>query len=135
MRTFAPSNTYVELAGHGVANTISGGEAFWSLPHAEIEEFGRNWLVSEFEFNADWPNWEMHPNGDEVVYLLSGAIVMLFETNAGFEEISMVAPTAIVVPRGVWHTATVRSSARMLHITRGAGTQHRPANPRESSQQ
>jgi hypothetical protein len=34
--------------------------------------------------------------------------------------------SAAVVPRGVWHTANVLAASEALHITRGAGTAHRP---------
>ena len=33
---------------------------------------------------------------------------------------------AVVVPKGVWHTAKVLAPSRMLFVTMGAGTQHRP---------
>jgi hypothetical protein len=51
-----PQQTYVHLAIDGAAT---------ELPETELNRYGGGWLVSEFEFAADWPNWEMHPNGDE----------------------------------------------------------------------
>src|SRR5205085_8473789 len=36
-------------------------------------------LVAIFAFDADWPTWERHPQGDEVVCLLSGRATFLFE--------------------------------------------------------
>ena len=38
----------------------------------------------------------------------------------------MLETGAVVVPRGVWHTARIRAPSRMLHITLGAGTETRP---------
>jgi len=64
-----PQDCYVRLGADGVAEPLAGGDAFWSLPHAELDRLGGDWLISEFEFSADWPSWEMHPNGDEFVYL------------------------------------------------------------------
>ena len=40
--------------------------------------------------------------------------------------IELEAGAGYVVPRGVWHTARVRAPARVLHVTPGARTQHRP---------
>ena len=94
-----PRHTYVSLANDGTAEEIPG-DAFWQLPAADIEQHGQGWLISEFAFTEDWPTWEMHPHG------------------AG----------AVVVPRGVWHTARVLAPSRMLHVTRGAGTETRPAS-------
>jgi len=42
------------------------------------------------------------------------------------ETITLEGSGAVVVPRGVWHTARVRVPSRMLHVTRGEGTAHRP---------
>jgi len=122
-----PQRTYVHLAENGAATQLPGGEAFWSMPEADMVRYGDGWLVSEFEFAADWPNWEMHPNGDEFVYLLSGAAEMHLEESQGLRKIVLSNSGAVVVPRGVWHTAKVTVPSRMLHVTRGAGTQQRPA--------
>jgi uncharacterized cupin superfamily protein len=127
MRSFDPQQSHTTLISDGATKLIPGGDAFWSLAVSEIEKFGADWLVSEFECTVDWPNWEMHPNGDEFVYLLGGEIVTLLETSSGVVETSLRAPAAVVLPRGLWHTAHVISPARMLHITRGSGTQLRPA--------
>ena len=40
-------------------------------------------LVSCYEFDADWANWELHPAGDEVVILLSGQATMLLQHEHG----------------------------------------------------
>jgi mannose-6-phosphate isomerase-like protein (cupin superfamily) len=121
-----PQHTYVHLAESGTATELPGGESFWGLPEAEMERYGNGWLVSEFEFAADWPNWEMHPNADEFVYLLSGAVEVHLEQSDGMRKVALIGNGAIVVPRGVWHTAKIIEPSRMLHVTRGAGTQLRP---------
>ena len=122
-----PTQTYVHLGAEGSATEVAGGEAFWAQPESDIERFGRGWLVSEFECSADWTNWEMHPNADEFVYLLSGAATMLLELPDGVRRVSLEGRAAVVVPRGTWHTARVSVPSRMLFVTLGSGTQHRPA--------
>jgi uncharacterized cupin superfamily protein len=81
--------------------------------------------VTEFECEADWSNWEMHPNGDEFVYLLRGSIDLLLEQPSGIESIELRDSGAILVPRGIWHTAKVHTPSRMLHTTMGEGTESR----------
>ncbi|RJF96006.1 cupin domain-containing protein [Noviherbaspirillum saxi] len=120
-----PQHSYVHLAADGMATELPGGEQFWSLPETEIERYGSGWLISEYEFTADWPNWEMHPEADEFVYLLSGSIRLLLEKSDGVQELVLKDSGAVVVPRGVWHTAKVHLPSRVLHVTRGAGTRHR----------
>ena len=120
-----PQHTYVHLAEDGAAQALSA-EDFWQQPAAESDGNGQGWLISEYAFTEDWPTWEMHPEGDEFVYLLSGAVELLLERDGSIEHIAVEGTGAVVVPRGVWHTAKVRTPSRMLHVTRGAGTQTRP---------
>ena len=120
-----PQHTYVHLAENGAARTFSAAD-FWQLPEGESAQHGQGWLVSEYVFVEDWPTWEMHPEGDEFVYLLSGAVELLLDRDGSIERIAVDGTGAVVVPRGVWHTARVRAPSRMLHVTRGAGTQTRP---------
>ncbi|MCC2973318.1 cupin domain-containing protein [Massilia sp. IC2-476] len=120
-----PQHTYVHLADDGKAHQVSG-DSFWQLPPEAFDSFGKGWLVSEFLFTEDWPTWEMHPQGEEFVYLLSGAVELLLDRGNEVETILLNGSGAVVVPRGVWHTAKVRVPSRMLHVTRGEGTENRP---------
>jgi mannose-6-phosphate isomerase-like protein (cupin superfamily) len=122
-----PSQTYVHLANDGTGQTVGGGEAFWSLPAADMAAFDDGWLISEFSCEADWPNWEMHPHGDEFVYLLGGDVELLLELPEGTRATRITGRGAVLVPRGVWHTARVFAPSRMFFVTRGLGTQHRAA--------
>ena len=123
-----PQRQYVRLAADGGAQVLEGGDAFWAMSEDELDTLGRAWVVSEFECNADWPNWEMHPHADEFVYLLSGAASMLFEEAAGIRSVALQGRGAVVVPRGVWHTARVTEPSKMFFITMGAGTLHKPVD-------
>ncbi|MEP7296072.1 MAG: cupin domain-containing protein [Burkholderiales bacterium] len=122
-----PQHTYVHLAHDGAATELRGGPAFWEMPEAEMNRYGEGWLISEFEFSTDWANWEMHPNADEFVYLLSGSIELLLEETTGIRKVALRDRGAVVVPRGIWHTAKVAAPSRVLHVTHGAGTELRPA--------
>ncbi|WP_280151428.1 cupin [Piscinibacter sp. XHJ-5] len=121
-----PAQSYVHLAPNGSSQILAGGEQFWSLPEGEAALYGRGWLISEFECSSDWANWEMHPGADEFVYLLCGSALLLLEQPEGVQTIPLEGRAAVVVPKGVWHTAKVLAPSRMLFVTMGAGTQHRP---------
>jgi mannose-6-phosphate isomerase-like protein (cupin superfamily) len=75
---------------------------------------------------------EMHPDGDELLYLVSGRIDVILEeggtqATVGTEHIqSLRAGEALIVPRGVWHRVDVREPSRLVHITPGPGDGHRP---------
>lgn len=122
---FSPEHTYIHLDSDGVATSVPGGAEFWALTPDQIKGFGKGWLISEYQFDADWPTWEMHPNADEYVYLLSGEIALHLDEPGGLRVVSISGNGAVVVPRGIWHTAKVKRPCRMLHVTMGAGTEIR----------
>ena len=124
--SFQPDATYALLDAAGGIRTQPGGAAFWCQPSEALDALGRDWLVSEFACEGDWDSWEMHPAGEELVYLLEGDIEFLMELPDGVCARRITGRGAVVVPRGVWHTARVFQPSRMFFITRGAGTQHRP---------
>ena len=121
-----PQETYVLLCTDGAAKSLPGGDRFWELPESDLAQCGDGWLVSEYLFERDWPSWEMHPHADEFVYLLSGDAVLHLEQADGLHVVSLSGSGAVIVPRGVWHTAKLTQPSRMLHITLGKGTETRP---------
>jgi mannose-6-phosphate isomerase-like protein (cupin superfamily) len=70
---------------------------------------------------------EVHPDGDELLYLVSGAVTVHLELPAGDTQVDLGAGDAVVVPRGVWHQITTREPGRLVHITPGP---HGDARPR-----
>ncbi|GJL81162.1 MAG: hypothetical protein DHS20C01_07960 [marine bacterium B5-7] len=97
---------------------------------ANFDHFKSHVLVSTHEFDSDWGMWEKHPAGDEIVMLLSGSAQMVLETDSGSEVVKLDTPnTYTIIPRNTWHTARVSAPTRMLFITPGDGTEHRPLRP------
>jgi hypothetical protein len=123
-----PEETYLHLGNDGTGRATPGGEAFWSLPASQLATFDDGWLISEFTCDEDWSNWEMHPNGDEFVYVLSGDVELLLELPSGLTKTRILGSGAVLVPRSTWHTAKVFAPSRMFFVTRGGGTEHRPVN-------
>jgi hypothetical protein len=122
-----PDSTYIHLATDGTSKETPGGNEFWSLPPEEMAKFDQGWLISEFVCAENWTNWEMHPHGDEFVYLLDGDIELLLELPLGTTFTRITGTGAHIIPRGIWHTAKVFAPSRMLFATWGKGTLHRPA--------
>ena len=118
--------TYLHLRDDGGAVRVKVSPTFWQEVAAgkrgDLDE-GR--LVAVFPYEETWSNAEMHPAGDEIVYVLTGAIDLILQEPAGDRTVRLESGTGHVVPRGVWHTARVRSPAKVLHVTAGAGTRHR----------
>ena len=83
-------------------------------------------LISAYRFTEHWTSWERHPAGEELVVQLSGAMDFILEDATGERTVSLKGRAAVVVPRGVWHTARVFEPSEAIFITRGDGTEHRP---------
>jgi len=91
------------------------------------DNFAGHELISSYEFQSDWSGWEMHPQGDEVVVLLTGAVTFLFEGSDGQTAVHLTEQGQyLVVPKGTWHTAKTQVKSKLLFITPGEGTQHKP---------
>ncbi len=83
-------------------------------------------LVALHHFRADWPVWEMHPHGAEVVVCTAGALTLHQEFPDGRTQSVVIGPgEGAINPPGVWHTADVAGAASALFITAGWGTEHR----------
>jgi mannose-6-phosphate isomerase-like protein (cupin superfamily) len=127
---------YLLLDPDGTAVFLPGGADFWSqLMSGSASDAGirqlmgseKGRLLAALPLSADWKHWEMHPAGDEILYMLDGTATFVLELSEGPKEVILSAGRLLVVPKGVWHTAKVSAPARMLAITAGLGTQHRPA--------
>ena len=61
---------------------------------------------------------EMHPDGDEILYVVSGCIAVTLELDV--EQTLEVGPgQGLVVPRGVWHKVHVLSPAELVTLSPG----------------
>jgi len=125
MTAFDLEKTYLGLDGAGRVTLLPVGPDFWATIASNPGAGGT--LVTVGAGEGDWPHWEMHPLGDEVLVLLEGRVRMVFEREGGDEAFDMAPGSTLVVPRGTWHRALDQRGLRMLFLTYGAGTQHKPA--------
>lgn len=116
--------TYLSLADGPDVVPLEVGPDFWATIDAREDLAER--LVAEFSFDRDWDSWEVHPAGDEIVVLLSGAVDLVLDEPEGERVVVLRDRGTAIVPRGIWHTADVVAPSTALHITRGEGTRHRP---------
>lgn len=73
---------------------------------------------------GDWSVCERHPNGMEVVILLSGRADMVQYLDGAPHRVALEPGQAVINPPGVWHTADVHEPGELLFITSGRGTEH-----------
>jgi mannose-6-phosphate isomerase-like protein (cupin superfamily) len=67
-------------------------------------------------------NGEMHPDGDELLVVLDGRIVVECD---GTLAVTVEAGQAHIVPRGIWHRVIPQGRCRLLHATPGPNGQAR----------
>jgi mannose-6-phosphate isomerase-like protein (cupin superfamily) len=122
------TGTFLRLRGDASVEPLPVDADFWPrISRGELGSFHNEFLVTIHEFDADWPFWEMHPAGDEVVAVLSGSCILQLEAARNAREIPLGGPGRfVIVPKGAWHRATVTAPCRLMFITAGEGTQHRP---------
>ena len=83
-----------------------------------------NFLIQRFAFDEPWGVWEVHPEGDEFVYLLSGDTEFSVKMPGEAPRTVRVNQPGsyVMVPKGAWHTATPHAPTTMLFVTPGEGT-------------
>ncbi len=119
--TFELTSTYVHLTDEGVAETLPLTSDFWPEVMAGKRRLA-GWLVTCSPQTRDWPTWEMHPAGHEILVLLSGEMDLLLMEPAGQRRVALSPGSSFIVPPGTWHTARVKGPGELLAITAGRGT-------------
>jgi len=69
---------------------------------------------------------ERHPDGDELLYLVSGRLDVVLEEDGVENTVELHPGDAFVVPKGIWHRVVMREPSQLIHITPGPGGQWRP---------
>ena len=75
-------------------------------------------------------NGELHPDADELLFLVSGHVDIVMEIEGREETTELQAGDACIVPRGTWHRTRRREPSQILHVTPGPGGEWRlPEGP------
>jgi mannose-6-phosphate isomerase-like protein (cupin superfamily) len=68
---------------------------------------------------------EIHPDGDEILYVVSGRIRVRPE-RAPDESLELGPGDACIVHKGEWHLVTTLEPTLLIHVTPGPRGDHRP---------
>lgn len=123
------SRTFVHLADRGDAKPVELTPSFWRESSAS-RLYDRLVGAFEFERSEDLHSsmQEMHPEADEQLFLVSGAIDVILEEASGERSLSLETGEAAIVPRGVWHRLVMREPGKLLFINSRTGMQSRNAD-------
>lgn len=118
-------DTFIHLSSDGSAESIPVTERFWAdIDQRKALHEGR--LMGAFRITEDPSHWEMHPEGEEILYLTSGSMDVLLKENGKDRVVQLRDRGVCIVHRGVWHRQVVHCPSEFLFITPGKGTQHKP---------
>ncbi|MFP6805076.1 MAG: cupin domain-containing protein [Pseudomonadales bacterium] len=67
---------------------------------------------------------EVHPDGDEILYVISGALRVTSDSNPG-ESLGLGPGDACIVRKNEWHQVEVVEKTQLLHMTPGPNGDHR----------
>jgi quercetin dioxygenase-like cupin family protein len=125
MTDFDLERTFLFIDGAGGLVAQPVGPDFWNTIGSNPDAGGT--MVSASTDSGDWTRWEMHPNGAEVLVILDGRPVLWLELADGrLEHHAAQTGSTIIVPKGAWHRVECDHPYKILYITYGAGTTHRP---------
>ena len=123
-------STFVHLGPNGGATTMAWTPDFW--PRLSGEQGDRIVGAKHGREPGDFhpAEWEMHPHGEELLLLLSGALDVTLDLPDGERTVELTTGRACVVPRSVWHRITMRQPSDLVFVTSPKGTQLRAVDPR-----
>ena len=98
------------------------------LPDLDFREIGKfdNGSVGVFTTGPGESPWERHPDNDELLYVLSGEVVITLLTEGRPMAVTVSQGAMLIVPRGLWHKHTIERELTELYVTPGE-TEHSSA--------
>lgn len=135
---FDPFATHLHLDAEGDALLIDDVPGFWAaLMRGDRSRFDvarvatrPGYLMGAFRLESGSDHWEVHPQGDEIIQLLSGSVDFVFREAKGERRTELRGRASCVVPRGIWHRTEVHAPSEIVFTTWGLGTQHEPVETR-----
>ncbi len=115
---FNPSTHTVGLTSGFVASKMS------ESPDPPVPFSGITFGVATMSENSPHGG-EIHPDGDEVLYLISGRVKVVF-LDSDEEDIEVEPGDGLVVPKGMWHRVDIIEPSQIVYLTPGPNNQFRP---------
>jgi len=123
---FDLARSFVHLKNGGDTERVEPTPAFWRGGGARCDR-----LIGVFEFasaaDLHGSMEEVHPEADELLCVLEGAVDVVLREGSGDRTIRLAAGQAAIVPRGVWHRLEMRAPGKLLFVNSRAGMESRRA--------
>lgn len=93
-------------------------------PNPPIPVTGATFGVATMSENSPHDG-EMHPDGDEILYLISGRVTVVFPDDP-VDDIEVCPGEGMVVPKGMWHRVDINQPSQIVYLTPGPNNEYRP---------
>ncbi len=123
---FDPLSSLVRLDPDGTADHLARGPEGWRAINRATggRVIGMSRPAEPADLHPD--SWEMHPEGDELLHLLGGAIDLVLDEPDGEQRIRLEGGQSCIVARGTWHCLLLREPSILMFVTPAGGTRMRP---------
>ena len=108
----------------GISRTLAA-EKVPARPDPPVPVDGLTFGVANMQENSPHGG-ELHPDGDEVLYLISGRARVVFPED-DYADIELLPGNGLVVPRGVWHRVDILEPCQIVYVTPGPNNRFRDA--------
>ena len=115
---FNPSENSIGINHHFAASQIP------DRPDPPFPVEGATFGVATMSENSPHAG-EMHPDGDEVLYLISGRVKVVFP-DSPVDDIDVLPGDGLVVPQGMWHRVDILEPSQIVYLTPGPNNEYRP---------
>lgn len=122
-RAFQIAKNFVVVDDKLRADVVPVDDELYAKLDETYSDFAGHSLISFHSFDSDWPTWEVHPNGDEFVFLVSGRADLVLQQGDKEDVVALDEPGQfVIVPAGTWHTGRISEPTQMLFVTPGEGS-------------
>jgi len=115
---FDPSTHTIGLSRELLASTVP------EQPDPPVPVDGVTFGVAAMSENSPHGG-EMHPDGDEILYLIEGRARVVFLDSAE-ADVELRPGSGMVVPKGVWHRVDILEPCQIVYATPGPNNEFRP---------
>ena len=115
---FSPAENSVAVSGDFGARLIE------ERPDPPLPVHGATFGVATMAENSPH-NGEMHPDGDEVLYLISGRVRVVFPDDP-VDDLEVSPGDGLIVPQGMWHRVDILEPSQIVYLTPGPNNEYRP---------
>jgi mannose-6-phosphate isomerase-like protein (cupin superfamily) len=123
LETFALRGSAIHVAPDANTSVLRGDNL-----KPRLQQLPGGLLLAAFQIALDSDThphmWEMHPAGDEILVMVTGALAVEYADGDRRGRCSLGTGQAVVMPRGVWHRLELREPGLLLTLTPIEGTLH-----------